>query len=521
MISLSLLKTISHVARYVTLMRNTQRCLSTTLALSLLLSPVCVVFADDTPPAATVPQTKTSETQTPQQVPLEKVAAAQQIDTPVSVDTSLDVKPVQQERMEEQLSALIEAQQKMAAQIDALKTDLQKTNARGRKVAKKLLTTARTVNTQQSSIDNLLKRVRVGGYVEHGWRHYTNAPNTSEYLGAAGAGEFDEDGNSFDNRRLVIRTNVQFTERASWIGEIEYEDAGTDGISVEQSEFLYNYKPWLNVRAGIIIPTLSQINVNHEGTSRLLVDRPLVDQFIVPSTYRDLGVGAWGFVPVGKKSALNYEVNILNGFSDLLKTSDSVVASGAPLSSNRFFNGLRNARPHRGANNGHFRDNNDNKAVHSRVGFVPFPGMEVGVGGYWSKYDRHNDKTLQIYTADVRYRRKKFSFLGEFAQVFFERGAGTNRDGVLFNQYPGGMWGYHLQAAYDISPKVTGVMAWQQANLDTKNNGNIISRASIGARFNPFSRVYLKGEYQLTIPRRDFRNSQFSHGIITQLTFDL
>lgn len=474
-----------------------------TMALALSLPVSLGACAVASPPTSANPLPKLASVQ--QQYESNLLAAK----APVAPKEMFTVDAQPESTAPDDKTLIMNKLQQLEAEMQTLKARLQESNVATSDTQKKLAAVSRNSAFQGKTLDSLMQRARLSGYSEFGWRAYDNAPRTSEYLGANG-----EDRNSFDIRRFVLRANTQFTEKASWIGEVEFEDAGLDSIQVEQSEFLYNVAPWLNLRAGLLIPTLSVVNVNHEGTSRLLVDRPMIDYYVIPSTYRDLGVGITGFVPVLKQSAINYELNLLQGFTDV------VSSNGAnPISDSPSYTGLRNARPNRTANSSNFLDNNDNKALHARVGFVPFPGLEVGAGGYFSKYDAGNNKNLSILTGDLRYRRKRWSAMGEYAQVMYERGAGANRSGVLFNNYPQGLGGYHLEVGYDVTPKLTAVAAWQQVDLDTGRNGSTLSRASIGSRYNLFSRVYLKGEYQYNI-FSEVQTKDTSHALLTQLTFD-
>ncbi|MBY0403066.1 MAG: hypothetical protein K2X66_04150 [Cyanobacteria bacterium] len=224
----------------------------------------------------------------------------------VVVDPSEDVVPLVDEKhpskevLKDELQKLVELQKTMQQQITELQAKIEKTDAQAKKSTEKINMLTRKTGATGRALDTLLQRTKLSGYVEQGWRAYTYAPRTAEYLGADG-----DNGNTFNLRKYVVRNSAQFSDKASWVAEVEYEDAGKNEITVEQSEFIYNYKPWLTARAGLIIPTVTPTNVNHEGTNRYLVDRPLVDQLIMPTTYRDLGVGISGFVPVLKKSAFN------------------------------------------------------------------------------------------------------------------------------------------------------------------------------------------------------------------------
>ena len=54
---------------------------------------------------------------------------------------------------------------------------------------------------------------------------------------------------------------------------------------------------------------------------------------------------------------------------------------------------------------GNFRDGNDNKAVGARVGFLPFPALEVGASVYHAKVnpDGFEDTRATLYGVDLQY----------------------------------------------------------------------------------------------------------------------
>lgn len=416
------------------------------------------------------------------------------------------------EDAQRQLQQLVQAQQAMMQQIETLKVRIEKNEAQSNENTGQLSAMSEESKAQAGALESLTKRTRLGGYVEAGWRTFGNAPRTGEFLGANG-----ESRNSFDLRRAVLRPIVQFTDKAGWIGEVEFEDAGLDGIAIEQSEFYYTHKPWLNLRAGLMVPQMTVTSWLHEGTNRLLVDRPLVDQFVVPSTYRDLGVGISGVIPLLEESAMNYELMVLHGFTDLI---DADAPAGTPVSNSLSFNGLRRLRPSSGSNSDHFLDNNNNKALFSRIGFLPWPNMEVGVGAHIGAIDEGNSKTLSILTSDVRYRYKRLSLLGEYANALFERGDGFNSQGITFSLFPSSVNGYFLQAGLDLTDKLTAVTGWNSVDLDESVNGNSLWRFSAGLRYNPVGRVFLKAEYQLTSARDHFPEEHLSNALLTQLTFD-
>lgn len=415
------------------------------------------------------------------------------------------------EEAKDQLQDMLDVQKTMMQQIQVLQARIENAETETADTRQQMQALANTTQQQAGAIDTLSQRVRVSGYGEMGWRMFTHAPRTDEYLEADGG-----DGNLFDLRRINLRYNVQFTEKASWYGEVEMEDAGLDEISVEESAFNYSYKPWLNFRAGLLIPQLTYTNVNHDGPARLLVDRPLVDQFVVPSTYRDLGAGIYGFVPLKKHGAFNYDLMVLNGFTDII---DAGATAGSPVSSTIDFNGLRRIRPSRDANNDRFRDNNDNKAVYARLGYTPFPGLEIGVAAHTGKYDEADSKNLTILSGDLQYRYKRFSLLAEYANALFQRGNGLNSQGIAYSLFPTSTNGYFVQAAYDLTQKLKAIAAYNLVDFDEGQNGNTMQRVSLGLRYNPYKRVFFKTEYQLTTGRSRFYDEHTSNALLTQITF--
>ena len=479
------------------------------LALSLLLSPVA--FAEE-PSPGTSPSGKTDS--------LEPV----EVDTSVPVLPKVLAQPLDTRNMtlgqaKEALESLMQAQSTMMSQMQVLQARIEKTEQATAANQQALEATTQQTQSNTGALDSFAKRISLSGYVETGFRAYSHAPRTEEFLDHG-----DHHGNTFDMRRVVLRPQVAFTDKARWFGEVEFEDTGLDEISVEESVFNYAFKPWLNVKSGLMVLPYTYTAVNHAGYQRLLVDRPLVDNFIIPSTYRDMGVGVTGVVPVFKQGALSYEVDVVNGLQDTIAPDDIVADALAhdfhPLSSSVDFEGLRASRPNEGISNNRFRDNNTNKQIFGRVGFSPFPGLQMGVSASSGRIDPDNHESLTIVAGDAQYRYKKFSLLGEYATDLFGHSRAFNSQGVPFSKFPKTMQGYYLQAAYDLTEKLTSVAAYNLVDLDTKRNGDSIQRFSLGLRYSPLRNVYLKTEYQLTTPRAGFRTAEhYSNALLTQLTF--
>ncbi len=84
-------------------------------------------------------------------------------------------------------------------------------------------------------------------------------------------------------------------------------------IALEQAFLKFNATKDVYITAGLFIPRIGIINENHLPTTFNGNDRPFVETFIIPSTWREIGVGAYGNFRAF--SGLNYSVAIVNGLS--------------------------------------------------------------------------------------------------------------------------------------------------------------------------------------------------------------
>lgn len=142
----------------------------------------------------------------------------------------------------------------------------------------------------------------IGGYGEF----YFVAPT-----GASGADR------TADYHRFVTYLGYKFNENLVMNTEIEYEhgttgknqagDAGS--VSVEFSYLDFLIRPGLNIRAGNLLIPSGFVNKMHEPPFYRGTQRPNVERSLIPSTWRELGVGIHG-QPVEN---LRYELYVVNG----------------------------------------------------------------------------------------------------------------------------------------------------------------------------------------------------------------
>lgn len=113
-----------------------------------------------------------------------------------------------------------------------------------------------------------------------------------------------------DVHRMVLLFGYRFNDKLNFITEIEIEHVKE--VYVEQAFLNYSFNTYLNLRGGLMLVPMGIINEYHEPTTFNGVERPLIDYYIAPTTWREIGIGATGTVP---ELSLKYQAYIMNGFA--------------------------------------------------------------------------------------------------------------------------------------------------------------------------------------------------------------
>lgn len=117
-----------------------------------------------------------------------------------------------------------------------------------------------------------------------------------------------------DALRAVLYFGYRFDEQWLFNSEIEFEHGGEE-VGVEFAYLDYLGSKALNWRAGLVLVPMGFLNELHEPTTFLSTHRPESERRILPSTWRELGVGAFG--DLGPFSYRTYVTSSFNaaGFS--------------------------------------------------------------------------------------------------------------------------------------------------------------------------------------------------------------
>jgi len=141
--------------------------------------------------------------------------------------------------------------------------------------------------------------------------------------------------------RVVLFIGHKFSQRISLFTEMELEDAlvaggieggeGSGEISMEQAFVKFDLNQSNYLVAGLFIPRIGIINENHLPTTFNGIERPFVEQLVIPATWRALGIGYYG--SSSKIRGLNYSLSLTNGLNSERFENGSGIREGRPQGS--------------------------------------------------------------------------------------------------------------------------------------------------------------------------------------------
>jgi hypothetical protein len=240
-----------------------------------------------------------------------------------------------------------------------------------------------------------------------------------------------------DVQRLILLFGYKFDDRTQFVTEVEFEHVKE--VYIEQAFVNYAVNNSLNVRAGLMLVPMGIINEYHEPTTFNGVERPSIDNKLVPTTWREIGIGLSGR---SDALSLRYQAYIFNGFLSHNGTDGLIKGS----------NGLRSGRQ-KGAESV-FRTPN----LSMKLDFYGINGLRLGLSGYFGKtqaddqiYDTYGSTVgLSMLGLDARYNFRRFTARGQYI-------TSSINDADQYNQLTGkdlgsSMSGYYTEAAYNLLP---------------------------------------------------------------------
>jgi hypothetical protein len=252
--------------------------------------------------------------------------------------------------------------------------------------------------------------------------------------------------NTTDFYRFITYVGYKFNDRIIMNAEIEYEHATTSSnyegqsgsISVEFAYLDFLIDEGFNLRAGNILVPVGFLNLVHEPPTYWGNIRPTLELTIIPTTWREMGVGAHGEI-----NPFTYSAYVLNGFNASRFDSE----------------GIRGGRQK--ANRAIWEDVGAVVAVeyHGRHtlragGSAYFGGADQGLvaGSSGGTLEVNN----QVYEAHAEYRHGGFRMralasagrISNAGELSFAMYADSS---TVSEQVPESQFGWYVEAGYDVA----------------------------------------------------------------------
>ncbi len=246
----------------------------------------------------------------------------------------------------------------------------------------------------------------------------------------------DSKNGELDVQRLVLLFGYKFNDKVQFVTEVELEHV--EEVFVEQAFLQYSLSNNVNLRGGLMLVPMGITNEYHEPTTFNGVERPSIDGSIVPTTWREIGIGVAGRF---NELSLRYQAYIFNGFQSV---NGSKVLGGK--------NGLRNGRQ-KG-----MQSTVNSPTLSGKLDYYGLPGLRLGLSGYFGRTQAEDDVDMidgadvgiSMIGLDARYGYKRFTARGQFIHASISDTEDYNN---LNNADLGSaLQGWYLESAYNLLP---------------------------------------------------------------------
>ncbi len=320
-------------------------------------------------------------------------------------------------------------------------------------------------------------------------------------IGAYGEVTYNQpegDNGELDVQRLVVLVGYKFDEKTQFVTEIELEHVNE--IFVEQAFVNYAVGDNISLRGGLMLVPMGIINEYHEPTTFNGTERPAVDNVIVPTTWREIGVGVTGRFP---DASLTYQAYIFNGFKSTENNREDGITGFLKGS-----NGLRGGRQKA------IKSTVDSPTFSTKIEYYGLPGLRLGLSGYFGQTQAADDVEqldganigISMVGLDARYGMRKFTARGQFIYAALSNTADYN---ILTERDLGSaLMGYYAEVGYNLLPLTAQqrlVVFTRYENYDTHadTDGGLVrndafNRTDIttGLSYHISPGVVVKGDYQ-------------------------
>jgi len=307
--------------------------------------------------------------------------------------------------------------------------------------------------------------------------------------------------------RNVLFVGHKFSDKINLFSEWELEDTKISGgevggeMALEQMFIKFDCNPNNYFSVGLIIPRLGIINESHLPTTFYSNARPMVETLLIPSTWRELGIGYYGNSK--KLAGLNYSLGLLNGLNS------SGFSHGNAIREGRY--------------EGRYASISSIALTGSLLYYIR--NFRIQVSSYFggsAGINKTQSDTLQLHNgafgtpvslseANIQYERQNFSLRILGACLFIPDAFNINR--AYTNNTPEKAIGGYLEMAYNFGPilgfknnkKMIAFARTEILDLNNKVPANGIPNKEMeklfiftGINYKPLNGIIFKFDYMLS-----------------------
>ena len=320
-----------------------------------------------------------------------------------------------------------------------------------------------------------------------------------------------------DFHRFVLFYGHKFNDNLRFYSELEVEHAlagdGENGaVELEQAYLDYRINDAFNIKVGAMLVPMGIINETHEPPTFFGVERNEIETRIIPTTWREAGVGVHGEIVQG----LRYEAGIMSGMD--------AGKFGRP---DRAVRSMRTELSEAAAHD---------FAFYGALNYRGIPGLSVGASFVTGNTGQNgvSDSALKgvngrllLWDVHAQYRLGGLELRGLYARGTLGdadkiTAAAIARSGSNSTVAPSSFWGYYGEAGYHFSfgdeMQLSPFLRYERYNTqasvpsgfsaDRKNNERV---TTLGLNFKLHPQVVFKADYQDF--KEDPKKDRFSLGM--------
>ena len=273
--------------------------------------------------------------------------------------------------------------------------------------------------------------------------NYASAVTVSVYSEAT-YNQPEGDNGELDIQRIVLLFGYRFDDRTQFITEVEIEHVNE--VFVEQAFVNYAVGNSISLRGGLMLVPFGIINEYHEPTTYNGTERPAIDNVIVPTTWRELGIGVAGRF---NSISLSYQAYLFNGF-----------LSASPDGSGGVNGVLQGSNALRGGRQRGIQSTINTPTFSGKLDYYGISGLRLGLSGYFgdTQVDDEIDTIdgaiigLSMAALDARYAYKRFTARGQYVYGSLSN---TEAYNTLTGRDLGSqLQGWYLEGAFNVLPAI-------------------------------------------------------------------